>query len=321
MRVWLLVLLFFVVLAVIVAFSRFHQPVNSAPVQKSAATPPPLAPASADTTPIQLQARNVLLRRGPEFKVYLRFLNGQMTPARRGINPSLDNPESFYVDIQSGVLRANVGDINHFLNISGAAGTPLKNIKLSGDGNQIKLTATLQKGLPLPIELLGNLSAAPGNAIRIDVQKISVLKIPFKAIMGGMHITVADFFKKPVPGINVSGNTIILDTQQILPPPHIRGPLTAIRIVNPDLEEVYGSGVENVTAAGKFRNFLSLRDGSLDFGRLTMHHVDLTMVDTSPDAWFDLDLANYSRQLVNGYTRITPDNGLEIYMPDLDEIL
>jgi hypothetical protein len=319
LRAWLFVLLFFVVLAVIVSVSRFHKPVNSAPIQQP--TSPPLPPLSADTAPIKLYARNVLLRRGPEFKVYLRFLSGQMTPASRGLNPSLDHPQSFYLDIQSGVMRANVGDINHFLNVSSLAGSPLKNINLSGDGNQIKLNATLQKVLPLPIELLGTLSAAPGNNIRIDVRKISVLKIPFKAIMRGMHITVADFFKKPVPGISVSGNTIVLDTQQLLPPPHIRGPLTAVRIVNPDLEEVYGRGVESVAPITKFRNFLSLREGSLDFGRLTMHHVDLTMIDTSSDAWFDLDLANYARQLVYGYTRITPDDGLEIYMPDLAELL
>jgi hypothetical protein len=41
----------------------------------------------------------------------------------------------------------------------------------------------------------------------------------------------------------------------------------------------------------------------LDFGKLTMRHVDLTMIDASQDPWFDLDLVNYQAQLVNGYTR------------------
>ena len=59
--------------------------------------------------------------------------------------------------------------------------------------------------------------------------------------------------------------------------------------------------------------------GTLDFGKLTMHHVDLTMIDASQDPWFDLDLVNYQAQLVNGYTRMTAQAGLEIFMPDLDE--
>ena len=51
-----------------------------------------------------------------------------------------------------------------------------------------------------------------------------------------------------------------------------------------------------------------------------MHHVDLVMVDLSDDAWFDLDLNNYQNQLVNGYTRMTPEAGVQIFMPDLDNL-
>ena len=75
-----------------------------------------------------------------------------------------------------------------------------------------------------------------------------------------------------------------------------------------------------MTRVEQWRNFLRLNDGTIDFGKLTMHHVDLTMVDLSNDAWFDLDLNNYQNQLVNGYTRMTPQAGLQIFMPDLDTL-
>jgi hypothetical protein len=51
-----------------------------------------------------------------------------------------------------------------------------------------------------------------------------------------------------------------------------------------------------------------------------MHDVDLTMIDISNDAWFDLDLSHYQDQLVYGYTHMTPEAGLQIFMPDLDNI-
>ena len=51
-----------------------------------------------------------------------------------------------------------------------------------------------------------------------------------------------------------------------------------------------------------------------------MRHVDLMMVDLSQDAWFDLDLTNYQDQLVKGYTRMTPEAGLQIFMPSLEQI-
>ena len=75
-----------------------------------------------------------------------------------------------------------------------------------------------------------------------------------------------------------------------------------------------------MTRVEQWRNFLRLSDGSLDFGKLTMNHVDIIMIDISKDPWFDLDLANYQTQLVNGYTHMTPQAGLEIFMPDLRDI-
>jgi hypothetical protein len=93
-----------------------------------------------------------------------------------------------------------------------------------------------------------------------------------------------------------------------------------VRVVTPDIEEVYGNPEEAISKVEQWRNFLRLNDGTIDFGKLTMHHVDLIMVDLSDDAWFDLDLNNYQNQLVNGYTRMTPEAGLQIFMPDLDDL-
>jgi hypothetical protein len=239
----------------------------------------------------------------------------------RDVNPSFDDPESFYLEIKSGIIRANIGDIGNFLNGGGVAGSPLSNISVLADGDGIRLKGTLHKLISLPVELLGTLSAAPDNRIQLHVTKLSVLKIPLKGLLGGFHISVSDMVKpKGIPGIEVSKNDIFFDTLKLLPPPHIHGQLTKVRVVSPDIEEVYGDAEEAASRREQWRNFLRLNEGTIDFGKLTMHHVDLTMVDLSNDAWFDLDLANYQNQLVNGYTRMTPQAGLQIFMPDLDTL-
>jgi hypothetical protein len=277
--------------------------------------------ATSELAPTNVYAHNLLLRKGPSFRIYVRWLRGQMSRAHRNVNPSFDDPESFYLDINTGVIRANVGDINKFLNTTQIANSPLTNITFSGNGNQIKMTGTLHKVVPLPIGMTGTIAIASDNRIQIHVTKLSVLKIPFKGILGGLHISISDLFHpKGMAGIQVSGNDIFFDTQALLPPPHIRGKLTNIRIVYPDLEEVYGNAESDVARVEQWRNFLRLRDGTIDFGKLTMHHVDIVMIDISKDAWFDLDLAHYQEQFVNGYTRMTPQAGLQIFMPDLDEI-
>ncbi len=317
------------VISLIWYFQAAQRPTESAaPVVSSTSTEIPGASAakrgarqSADNAPTEVSAHNLLLRKGPSFRVYVRWLRGEMVRARPKVNPSFDDPDSFFLDIKTGVLRANIGDINNFLNTSGLAHSPLKNVTITGDGNQMKLKGTLHKFVALPIELRGTISAVPDNRIQIHVTKLNVLKIPFKALLGGLHISVADLFHpQGIPGVQISGNDIFFDTQKLLPPPHIRGHLTSVSIVNPDLEEIYGNAQGDVARVEQWRNFLRLSDGTIDFGKLTMHHVDLIMIDISKDAWFDLDLANYQAQLVNGYTRMTPQAGLQIFMPDLRDI-
>jgi hypothetical protein len=329
MRVRLALFISAVVIILMLLLTWHFQSTKQAP--QSAASPAPAtletspakpgARALSDSAPTNVYAHNLMLRKGPSFRVYVRWLRGQMTRAHRGVNPSFDDPESFFLDIQTGVLRANIGDISNFLNSGWMPNSPLKNITLSGNGDQIKLNATLRKIVPLPLELTGTIAAAPGNRIHMHVTKLNVLKIPFKALLGGLHITISDLFhSQGIPGIEVSGSDIVFDTQKLLPPPHIRGQLTKVHIVNPDLEEIYGDAQGDVERVEQWRNFIRLRDGTIDFGKLTMHHVDLIMIDISKDPWFDIDLAHYQEQLVYGYTRMTPQAGLQIFMPDLREI-
>jgi hypothetical protein len=330
MRRRLTLLVSAVVILLLLLFWRFQAkkqttessmpPTAYAPPSNTSTTAPPRS-TSSDSAPTNVYAHNLMLRKGPSFRVYVRWLRGQMARARRGVNPSFDDPDSFFLDIKTGVLRANIGDISNFLNAGGMQNSPLKNIALSGNGDQVKLNGTLHKVVPLPIEMIGTIAAASGNRIRIHVTKLSVLKIPFKGLLGSFHVTISDLFhSQGIPGVEVSGNDIFFDTQKLLPPPHIRGHLTSVRIVNPDLEEIYGDAQSDVERVEQWRNFIRLRDGTIDFGKLTMHHVDLIMIDISKDPWFDIDLAHYQEQLVNGYTRMTPQAGLQIFMPDLREI-
>ena len=273
-----------------------------------------------EESPTTVYAHNLLLRKGPDFRIYIRWVRGQMLRTRKQVNPSFDDPESFVLEIQKGVIHANIGDISNYLNTSSPANAPLKNISIEPDGDQLKLRGTVHKIVALPIELIGTISTTAEDHIRFHVTKIDVLKIPLKGLLGGFHVKLADLVHgSNLPGIEISGNDILFDTQKLLPPPHIHGQLTSVRVRPPDLEVIYGNAPNDESKLARWHNFLRLSGGTLDFGKLTMHHVDLTMIDASQDQWFDLDLVHYQAQLVNGYTRMTAQAGLEIFMPDLDE--
>jgi hypothetical protein len=284
------------------------------------------APSSAQSTTNQshlnqtrIHAHNLLLRKGPNFRVYVRWLDGQLARTHRDTTPSLDDPDSFYLDINTGVLRANIGDIGNFLN-KGLADSPLQHVTLSADGDLLKATGTVRKVVPLPVQLIGEVSVVSGNRVRVHVTKLDVLKVPLKGLLGIFKISLADLFKRNIDGVEISGDDVFLDPEKLMPPPHIRGELTKVRVVSPDIEEVFGNAAQDVQRVELWRNFLSLKGGALTFGKLTMNGVDLMMIDISKDPWFDLDLVNYRAQLSSGYTRVTSESGLQIFMPDLRDV-
>ncbi len=269
--------------------------------------------------PTTIYAHNLLLRKGPQFRIYVRWLQGQMDRTRASVEPSFDRPESFVLAIQKGVIHVNLGDIGNFLT---GDRFPLKNAQVRGQGNQLKLTGTVHKLVfSLPVEVLSTVSATSDGRIHLHIDKINVLKIPVKALLGGMHVQISDIASSSaVPGVQVSGNDLFLNTTQLLPPPHIRGLLTAVSVAAPDLVLIYGNANNDEAELAQWHNFLRFEGGTLDFGKLSMHPVDLTLIDASNDYWFDLDLVNYQAQLVNGYSRVTAQQGLEIYLPNVDAL-
>jgi hypothetical protein len=291
---------------------------NRTPASAHAVSPAQPGGNEPHLTQTRIHAHNLLLRKGPNFRVYVRWLDGQLARTRRNANPSFDDPDSFYLDIQTGVLRANIGDIGNFLN-TGLSDSPLQHVTLSADGDRLKMTGTVRKVVPLPVQLIGEVSATSENRVRVHVTKLDVLKVPLKGLLGIFKVSLADLFKQRMDGVEVSGNDVLLDTQKLLPPPHIRGKLTNVHVVSPDIEEVFGNAAEDVERVELWRNFLSLKGGAITFGKLTMNSVDLIMIDISKDPWFDLDLVNYQTQLTSGYTRVTSESGLQIFMPDFRE--
>ena len=173
--------------------SKSAKPAVESPAPSSQAAAPG-ASTTPDSAPTRVYAHNLMLRKGPNFRIYVRWLRGEMTRMRPSVVPSFDDSESFFLDVKTGVIRANIGDIGNFLNAGGVAQSPLKNVKLSADGDQIKLNGTVHKIVPLPIEMKGTVAPAPGNRIRIHVTKLSVLKIPFKGLLGTFHVDISDLF-------------------------------------------------------------------------------------------------------------------------------
>lgn len=267
---------------------------------------------------------NVILNEPPGLKLRVRWLRGQMSPTSRRVIPSFDDPNSFVLDIQNGVIALQLADVATVLNMGMLKESSLKNVSLGVQGKQLKLTGTLHKGVPLPIEMISDLSATPDGRIHLHVTKLRVLKLPVTGLLKSLNVKLGDLVNsKGSTGIQLSGeDDIYLNPEQILPAPHIRGKLTDVHIGDKtgDFINVFGVARPEVIKVKQWRNFIRLRGGTVNFGKLTMSQADLFLIDNSDDEWFNFDLMRYQEQLVNGRIQMTPQAGLRIFMPDINKI-
>jgi hypothetical protein len=62
------------------------------------------------------------------------------------------------------------------------------------------------------------------------------------------------------------------------------------------------------------------KGGTLRFGKLLMLDAEMQIVDLNPEDVFRFNLSRYHEQLVAGYERTLQDDGLEVWMRDVDKL-
>jgi hypothetical protein len=312
----------------ILLLSGCSRPPEKAPASGTAAEKP--ASAQPDTTrniippaATTVLIHNVILNEPPGYKLRVRWLRGQMRPTKTGVVPSFDDPGSFTLAVQDGVMALSLADVAAVLNGGALQGTPLSNVSLASQGGQLKLNGTLHKGVPLPIEMISDVRATPDGRIGLHATKLRVLKLPVTGLLRSFKVSLSDLVgSKGAAGLQISGDDIYINPSQMLPAPHIQGKLTDVHLGSKtgDLISVFGTARPDVVKVKEWRNFIRLRGGTVNFGKLTMSYADLFLIDISKDEWFNFDLARYQEQLVNGHIEMTPEAGLRIFMPDIDKI-
>jgi hypothetical protein len=99
----------------------------------------------------------------------------------------------------------------------------------------------------------------------------------------------------------------------------MEGKVTAIRIEGDRVAIIFGD--KSHTAKNLLSgNYMSYRGNRLAFGKLTMAEADMTLIDMDQADPFDFYLDRYLAQLSAGYTKITPNFGLRVYMKDVNKL-
>ena len=270
--------------------------------------------------PVRAQMRNVMYHFTDSISVHILQLSGKLVPKKE--IPVFDDKESFALEIDSATITMSTDALSHVLNdhVFTAKDAPLKELAVTVDGNQLKIKGKLAQKGDVPFELVGDLQSTPEGKIRLTARHIKAAHLPLKGLMDLFGVKLADLINtKKVKGVAAEKDDVILDPEEIFPPPQIRGKVSAIKIENGQIIQVFGSGAvrPHFTEA---RNFMAYRGAVLRFGKLTMHDTDLVLIGSDAREPFDFYLDHYRDQLVAGYTKTTPEFGLRVYMVDFNKL-
>jgi len=273
---------------------------------------------------VQVDMRNVDLHMTSDVTLRVRSLRGRFVPTRAGSVANLDDSDSYMVAVETGETAIAEASLNALMNehVFGHGKPPIKNLEIAVEDGVLKQKGKLDKKIDIPFNVKGAVEATPDGKIRIHAKSIKSLGLPVKGLMKVLGLEMDDMLKvEPGHGLTVDDNDFIIDPQTMLPPPHLQGRVTAVRIEGNEVVQVFGDGPPAGTAARNgARNHIYWHGGSLRFGKLTMRDTDLELIDQDQDDPFDFSVARYNDMLVAGYSKNTPRLGLKTYMPDYDDL-
>jgi len=271
---------------------------------------------------VQTEMRNVMYHFTEEVDVHILKLDGKLLPQKESNIPIFDDPNSFTLAIDSAEISMHTDALTNVLNqyVLAAPDSPIKDVDVTIRGSFLMVKGTLHSKGDVPFETEGTIGATKDGQIRIQAQKIKAVKVPVKGLMDLLGLKLADLINtKRVAGVRVDGDGLVLDPQQILPPPHIQGWVTGVRLAGKEIILNFGDQ-HKPERAQPTGNYMAHRGAQLRFGKLTMSDTDLVLIDMNSKDPFDFYLDHYREQLVAGYTKETLNFGLRVYMRDYNKL-
>ena len=274
---------------------------------------------------VQVRMENVNFHVGHGVELRVLHLTGRLASTAPGKIPTFDDVTSYVIEIDSARVSMTAGSLTNLMNNVLFAGpnAPIKNMTVEIEGTELKQTGTLKKGVSVPFTMRASLDVTADGKLRLHPTSMKAAGIVPKGVLDFFGLHIKSLLKVGAESpMQVSGDDLLLDPQRALPPPRIRGKLTRAWIADGLVYEQFGGEkpTRSITPPVASGNFMYYRGGTLRFGKLTMVDADLLLVDDDPKDPFDFSPAEYKDQLVAGYSKNTPNNGLVTHMPDLSDI-
>src|SRR6266478_5113053 len=272
---------------------------------------------------VQTQMRNVRYHFSDTVMVEIKSLNGELVPLGNNEFPVFDDENSFNLRINTAEIAIDSLNLANVLNsyVFARPHSPLTELSIIVENGRLKVKGKLHDKRDIPFETEGILSPTADGKLRLHSENIKAMHVPVKGLMGLFGIGLGGLIKEgKVPGVQAQEDDLILDLQQILPPPHIEGKVVSVRIEGEKIIQVFGDPDAKPMKNTRSGNYMAYRNNRLRFNKLVMNDADLILIDMDPNDALDFYLEHYKEQLSAGYTKTTPDFGLRVFIKDFNKL-
>jgi hypothetical protein len=294
------------------------------PAVAPASVSPPAEPAKP-AAGVKADMRNVLFHLTPRASARLIILSGELWPTGKNPVVVFDDKTSFEVRVTNGTVSISPAALAEIMNsyVFARSDAPVKDLTVAIDQekNQLVIKGKLHSKGDISFATAGYLSVTSDGRIRVHTDKITAMKVPVKGMMGLFGIELAKVVNtSKIPGMDTDKNDLLMDLGTLLPPPHIRGKLSSVRLERDAIVTTFGDGGKSAGPPKEKGSYMALTDSSVRFGAMLMDPADLTVLDMDEAATLEWNQDHYKEQLVAGYSKITPTFGLRAYVKDYSKL-
>jgi hypothetical protein len=272
---------------------------------------------------VQAQMRNVAFRFSDNVAVEIKSLSGVLVPLGKNEFPNFDDKDSFNLRVSAAEIAMESSDLANVLNsyVFARPHSPLTELSITVEKGHLKVKGKLHDKGDIPFETEGILIPTADGKIRLHSDKIKAMHLPVKGLMDLFGIDFGSLIKQgKVAGVEAQEDDLILDLEQILPPPHLEGKVVSIRLEGEKIIQIFRGTDAKPAKNIRTGNYMAFKNNRIRLGKLVMNDTDLILIDMDPNDPLDFFLDHYKEQLSAGYSKLTPDSGLRVFIKDYNKL-
>ncbi len=250
---------------------------------------------------------------------YIPHLSVSIKPNNPSWPAVFDDPTSFSLHVHKGSIILSDTALEALFNdqVFNYQGTTLKDLKVSTGPNFLSLSGQMYRDEWIPFKMEGGLTLKDGHLLYFTPNKVLVNGVDATKVMKAANVKLSELLKIKAVGAELIGNSVILDTLKVFPPPKLYFIIVDAKLSQKGLTLQFddGKAPHFPSSIVPSSSHIIVQGGDLKFMRVMPLNVSMQIDSLDPNKDLDFCLYRYREQLVGGKSILTSTGKIHTFFP------